>query len=108
MVPLSIPPDVSADASEIRITIKIEPLSRKKLNLYVDVKPTDKQYEIIDRIIEVTFQGPSSIITTLTTASATVDVSGLPQGEQNVKVQISGLPDGVTVLQTPTVKVKII
>ena len=108
MVPLSIPLDVSADASEVRVTIKIEPLSRKKLNLYVDVKPTDKQYEVIDRIIEVTFQGPSSIIATLTTASATIDVSGLPQGEQNVKVQISGLPDGITVLQTPTVKVKII
>ncbi len=107
MIDLDVPKGVSADVSYARIIVNIEPIGTKNIRAYVDVVSGGKDYEINPSIVIIKIQGPSSLLSSLTLVLVSIDISSLPKGEHTLQVMVKGLPDGVTVVQTPTVRVKI-
>lgn len=108
MVELELPGGVTADLEFVRLSINIEPLSSKSIKLFVESYPSSVKHSFVsERVIYVVFQGPSSIITQMSTAQARINLTGLSAGDHRVTVEITGMPEGVTIQSTPTVVVKI-
>lgn len=108
MIELELPAGLSAEVTFVRISINIEPLSKKTIKVYVDAYPDSVKHSFVsERLISVIFQGPSSVIAQMTTAQARVNLANLSPGEHKVPVEISGMPEGVTIQSTPTVTVRI-
>lgn len=108
MVELELPGGVTADLEFVRLSINIEPLSSKTIKLFVESYPSSVKHSFVsERVIYVVFQGPSSIITQMSTAQARINLTGLSAGDHRVTVEITGMPEGVTIQSTPTVVVKI-
>lgn len=108
MVELELPGGVTADVEFVRLSINIEPLSTKTIKLFVESYPSSVKHSFVsERVIYVVFQGPSSVIAQMSTAQARINLSGLSIGDHRVAVEITGMPEGVTIQSTPTVVVRI-
>lgn len=108
-VGLDLPRGVTSDTKTIKVTLKVERLERKIISVSIDKieNPDNIEFETFDTTVQITIDGPASVVDNVFLASGSVNLKGLTKGRHLVSVKITGLPSEVTIFRNASIEVNI-
>ena len=108
-VGLDLPRGIASDTKTIRVTLKVERLERKTISVSIDKieNPDNLVFDQFDNTVQITIEGPASVVDTVFMASGSVNLKGLAKGRHEVLVKVTGLPSEVTIFRNALIEVNI-